>query len=172
VVVDDGSTDSTLEILNNFSYSEKLRIISNRENRGIGYTANTGIKLARGRLVVRVDADDYVSEYFLQTLFLAIHGQDQFKAVTCDYGLVSEDGHNLQARKFSEFPIACGILFEKEALIAVGIYNDNLRVFEEEELMLRFSQKFRILNIPINLYRYRMHADNTSTTVKRNYKEL
>jgi glycosyltransferase involved in cell wall biosynthesis len=162
ILVNDASTDSTLEIMKNFDYSEITTIISNSSNMGIGYTSNVGIRKSHGRYVVRVDADDYVSEYFLQTLFLAIHDQSNYKAVACDYHLVSANGDTVERKKFVETPIACGIMFEKEALVSIGLYRDNLRVFEEIELMERFRAKYPILDLPISLYRYRIHESNTS----------
>ena len=171
ILVNDGSLDSTLEIMQNFEASNMVTILSNRVNMGIGYTANVGIRKSRGRYVVRVDADDYVSEYFLQTLFLAANDQTKFKAVACDYHLVSENGTWLERRLFMENPIACGILFEKEALVEIGLYKDDLRVFEEIELMKRFQEKFRILSVPISLYRYRMHVNNTTRNLSEDCKE-
>ena len=162
LLINDGSSDSTLPIMQNFQNSEIIRITSNESNMGIGFTSNVGIRLAHGRYVVRVDADDYVSEYFLQTLFLAMHDSDKHRAVTCDYHLVSSTGEILGRRNFSEAPIACGIMFEKEALIEIGLYKNDLRVFEEIELLERFLENHLILNLPISLYRYRMHENNTS----------
>lgn len=166
ILVNDASTDSTHEIMRNYDNSENIFIISNASNMGIGYTSNVGIRKSRGRYVVRVDADDYVSEYFLQTLFLALHEQTNFKAVACDYHLVSISGERIERKIFNESPIACGIMFEKEALVDIGLYKDELRVFEEVELMNRFQTKFKIVNIPISLYRYRIHNQNTSINAK------
>lgn len=162
ILVNDGSSDSTDEIMKNFEISKKVRIFSNNSNMGIGFTSNVGIRKSRGRYVVRVDADDYVSEYFLQTLFLAIHDQTYYKAVTCDYHLVTEDGERMERRSSKRFPIACGIMFEKDALIEIGLYKDDLKVFEEIDLMNRFQKRFEVLNLPLSLYRYRMHNENTS----------
>lgn len=162
ILVNDGSTDSTLKVMENYKGIQKVKIKSNEKNMGIGYTSNVGIRMAHGRYVVRVDADDYVSEFFLQTLFLAINDVVNHKAVSCDYHLVSKKGEIIGRKSFPDSPIACGIMFEKEALIDVGLYNNDLRIFEERELLERFLRKYHMLNLPISLYRYRIHEANTS----------
>ena len=163
IIVNDGSTDSTFEIASSFARQKAIRIYSNETNMGIGYSSNVGIKHSHGRYIVRVDADDYVSEFFLQTLFLGFHDNKNYKAVTCDYFTVNADGEFLSSRLFESDPIACGIMFEKQALVNIGLYRKELRVFEEIELMERFKEKYQILHLPIALYRYRIHDRNTSS---------
>lgn len=58
LVINDGSSDSSLEIINNFAKNDdRIRCVS-RGRRGIGYTLNEGISLAKGRFIARMDADD------------------------------------------------------------------------------------------------------------------
>ena len=66
ICVNDGSTDSTPQILN--SYAEKypaIRVI-NQKNGGLSNARNTGIKEARGEYIAFVDSDDWVNETFLE----------------------------------------------------------------------------------------------------------
>ena len=57
-------------------------------------------------------------------------------------------------------PIACGILFRKETLIDIGLYDESFLYNEEVELRLRYLKKYSIERLAIPLYRYRRHADN------------
>ena len=68
VVIDDGSKDRTLEVINNYSAKCDSVHYKTRENRGIGPTRNELIELAQGRYFWFVDADDYVSADSLQVL--------------------------------------------------------------------------------------------------------
>ena len=61
IVVDDKSTDNTLKVLK--SLDRKIKIISNKENKGVGYTFNQGINAAKGNYLVRMDSDDYMYPY-------------------------------------------------------------------------------------------------------------
>ncbi|TOB02668.1 glycosyl transferase, partial [Vibrio parahaemolyticus] len=54
IIIDDGSTDSTVDILNDFS-DERIKIVS-RENKGLIFSLNEGISLAKGSFIARMDA--------------------------------------------------------------------------------------------------------------------
>ncbi|MFZ5366584.1 MAG: glycosyltransferase family 2 protein [Patescibacteria group bacterium] len=56
IVVNDGSTDKTLEILKSSSWQDKIKIISYKKNQGKGYAMATGVEKARGELVIFMDA--------------------------------------------------------------------------------------------------------------------
>ena len=65
VVIDDGSTDSTLSICRMYCYNEKVRLYT-QENRGIAYTRRRLIELARGQYIQFVDADDWVESNLVE----------------------------------------------------------------------------------------------------------
>ena len=56
IVIDDGSTDDSLDEID--VYQSKIRIVA-RENRGVVYTRNEGMSLAKGEFICFLDADDY-----------------------------------------------------------------------------------------------------------------
>jgi len=59
IIVNDGSTKkSTLLLLNNLRRNPKIRVLTNQNNMGVGYSLNRGILAARGKLIARHDADD------------------------------------------------------------------------------------------------------------------
>lgn len=57
IILNDGSTDSSLTIINQYRDNTKVKIIT-QENRGLIYTLNKGIDLAQGQYIARMDADD------------------------------------------------------------------------------------------------------------------
>ncbi len=57
VIIDDGSTDKTVEILNRFS-DERIKRLTNESNIGLTRSLNRGIRFSRGEYIVRQDADD------------------------------------------------------------------------------------------------------------------
>ena len=71
ILVDDASCDSTLEIASSFS-DRRLKIISNKQNRGVSYGRNCGIKAAKGNWIALLDSDDwYAPERLEKLLFVA-----------------------------------------------------------------------------------------------------
>ena len=159
VVVDDGSTDRTAFSVNLFiaRQDEHLRLISHDENRGLPAALNTAIAAARGDLIVRVDSDDFVSKHFLQTLFLFMNLNPWADAVECDYELVNDAEDVIERVRADETPIGCGIMFRRDRMETVGLYEPALRVGEEREFRSRFERQFRIERLAIPLYRYRRH---------------
>lgn len=169
VIVDDASSDETPSIIRRFSnYETGVQVVTNSTQLGIGESANRGLVVSRGRYVVRVDGDDFVSRHFIDFLCVTAMG-NEVSAVRSDYQLVNENGSLLQRVDASKFPIACGILYEKDVLIDVGLYDKTLKIGEDIELENRFSQRHRIFHLPVALYRYRQHGENSSGGWKQNH---
>jgi glycosyltransferase involved in cell wall biosynthesis len=158
IVVNDCSTDKTTEVLKN--YENEVRIFNLEKNVGLSAARNFGIRRAKGQFVVFLDADDYIHSdlVYMQKLFLELN--NTIDAVSCDYYLVDEKGVHLEHISADEKPIACGIMFRKDYLYDIGLYDETFMAREEEDLRIRFVNKYAITRIPLPLYRYRRHADN------------
>jgi len=158
LVIDDASTDHTLRVLE--SFGDWIRIVSLPEQVGLPAACNIGIRNARTRFVVRVDADDYVHEDFLriERLFLALN--TEYDAVACDYTVVNDREEVIERKNAERDPIACGIMFRKDALVNIGLYDEEFRLHEDLELRIRFAQKHTIKRLELPLYRYRRHGGN------------
>lgn len=161
IVVDDASTDNTQQILNN--YREEIKTITFNENKGLSAARNEGVRKARGQYVVFLDADDYIHHDLLKIQSLYLEENHQLDAVSIDYYLVDEKENNREWVKSEDKPIACGIMFRKDLLIEIGLYDEQFRAREEEDLRIRFLQKFSIYPIPLPLYRYRRHDKNLTS---------
>jgi glycosyltransferase involved in cell wall biosynthesis len=157
ICIDDGSTDMTFNILS--KYSDRITVVQNRENQGLPYSLNLGIQKSKGRYLVRVDSDDYVSNNFIELLYYTIVSNPKFDAVACDYITFGEK-HDERITESHKNPIACGIIFKKESLIALGGYNEEFLSHEDKEFRSRFDEKYEVIRLPIPLYRYRLHSDS------------
>jgi glycosyltransferase involved in cell wall biosynthesis len=158
IVVNDCSTDNTIEVLKN--YENELRIYHLEMNVGLSAARNFGIKKAKGQFVVFLDADDYIHSdlVYIQKMFLELN--NTIDAVSCDYFLVNDKEIHLEHVCANEKPIACGIMFRKDYLYEIGLYDESFKAREEEDLRIRFAQKYSITRIPLPLYRYRRHGEN------------
>jgi glycosyltransferase involved in cell wall biosynthesis len=160
IVVNDGSTDGTRRVLANLEFLPQLRIVHNEGNVGLPGSLNTALRLALGRYVVRVDSDDYVARRFLSLTRLFLDMNRHYQAVAVDYVKVDEFENVIERVDCMEQQIACGIMFRKECLFDVGLYDDSFQMREGHELRRRFEQRFRIAHLEFPLYKYRHHGRN------------
>lgn len=158
LVVNDASTDRTSDVLAN--YNDEIRVFNLEENLGLSGARNYAIKKAKGQFVVFLDADDYIHRDMCRTQKLFLEENNKLDAVSCDYHLVDERGSHIKHVNAEEEPIACGIMFRKDFLFEVGLYDESFRAREEEDLRKRWLSKFNIYNVILPLYRYRMHDSN------------
>lgn len=159
IVVNDGSTDATPQILEN--YSDVARVFNLPENVGLSAARNFGIRKARGQNIVFLDADDYLHSESLRVQNLFLNENNAFDAVAIDYYLVNERGQHIEHVSSNDKPIACGIMFRKDHLYNIGLYDEDFKAREEEDLRIRWEQAgYGIYHIPVPLYRYRMHDNN------------
>lgn len=172
IVVDDGSTDKTAYALELFDGD--INVATHYENIGLPAAVNSGLDIARGEYIVRVDSDDYVNEHFLTILATYLDFNEHCVAVSCDYFLVDEDENFIKRESATEVPIACGILFRRESIDVVGRMNEDFLVNEEKEFRRRFEKKYKIEHISIPLYRYRKHEGNLTNDLSKikKYDEL
>tara|TARA_Y100000310_G_scaffold233032_2_gene235878 strand:- start:5722 stop:6339 length:618 start_codon:yes stop_codon:yes gene_type:complete len=158
IVVDDCSTDNSLDILKPFE--ENIFIFQTEENSGVSFAANLGIQKSRGQFFFRVDADDYINEYMsfiMKTYLEANHGAF---CVSSDYTMVDEY-ENMLDRKYAEQEnISCGIMYRRDLFLEAGGYEPKMRHREEEELRKRLGERYSIHHLKIPFYRYRMHKSN------------
>lgn len=68
ILVNDGSTDNSLEICNNYAQKDKRIVVIDKKNEGVSTARNIGMDNAKGRYVAFVDADDYMGEDFLSPM--------------------------------------------------------------------------------------------------------
>lgn len=165
VVVDDASTDRSPYALELFS--DEVQLIRFEENRGLPSALNAGLRQASAKLVVRVDADDYVNSRFVSTLHHFMELNPDFDAVSCDYLLVNNAEVVLDRGNVDEKPIACGIMFRLDQLLELNLYDEDFLSNEDLELRHRFLAKYQIHRIPLPLYRYRRHDENMTNDAQR-----
>ena len=167
IVVDDGSTDDTKNLLKPFRKLAKIMTL--KKNRGLAYARNYAIRNALGKFIVCLDADDYISNNLLLVEHLFLRHNSYIDAVSCDYFIVDKDEEIVKRHDAAEHPIACGIMFYKDKLKEIGLYDESFLMHEDIDLRKRYLTKFNIYNIGLPLYRYRDH-DNNLTKKKKHSK--
>jgi len=170
IVVNDCSTDRTKHILENFV--QDARIFNLEENLGLAGARNFGVKKAKGQFIVFLDADDYLHKETLRLQKLFLEENNRLDAVSVDYYIVDDRGKHIDHINAAEKPIACGVMFRKDFLFNIGLYDEGFRAREEEDLRIRWTRQYNIYNIVLPLYRYRMHDNNLTKNEAEMEKHL
>ena len=171
IIIDDGSRDNTSLVLNNFKeYKHMIRIFKNKKNVGLPKSLNMAIQKSLGRYIVRVDSDDYVDRDFLFLCFKFLDYNKQYQAVAVDYYKVGNLENIIERVSSKKEEIACGVMFRKECIFDIGLYNEKFGMREGHELKKRFEQKYKVGYLEFPLYKYRIHQKNrTRNEKKTNY---
>tara|TARA_B100001093_G_scaffold520456_2_gene616181 strand:+ start:338 stop:997 length:660 start_codon:yes stop_codon:yes gene_type:complete len=165
IIVDDCSKDYTQKVLKNFNL-DNFRFYKNKRNLGLPKSLNKAIKLSYGKYIVRVDSDDFVRRNFVYLTKLFLNLNREYQAVAVDYYKVNNDEEFISKNSAEKNEIACGVMFRKECLFDVGLYNTNFRMREGHEMKIRFQKKHKIGYLNLPLYKYRYHESNRTKNLK------
>jgi glycosyltransferase involved in cell wall biosynthesis len=155
IVIDDGSSDNTLEIIKGFE-DERIRVFNNDHNLGLAATLNFGINNAVGEFVGRMDADDLSlpDRFSAQLDFLTKHprvGVVGGWVRTKQTGKVWESPtqhEQIKATLLFNNPIFHPtVVFRKEILTTENQYNQKLKYAQDYEFWNRLAQVTRLANL-------------------------
>ena len=114
ILVDDGSTDASGEICEEYAAKDSRVKVVRRRNGGMAAARNTGLDLVSGEYVAFVDSDDYICETMFETLRRAIVENDADLA-QCNFERVKDDGKPAPSRLQAP-PLFDGVLSSENAL--------------------------------------------------------
>ena len=174
LVINDGSTDKTFEILN--KYEQSIRIF-NRKNSGIEKSFNFALKKIKGNFFVRLDSDDYLDPNFLNNFKKYLHKDYDF--FYSNYEIINANDKMIFRSDLPEFNkeeifsrgdfLASGTIYKKEVLNFCNGYNEDVKNngLENYEFILELIQNnCRGLLIDKILWYYRVHNNNLSKLKK------
>lgn len=169
IVVDDCSTDNSRMIIDSFE-DEIVRVYL-PENLGVAGASNAGIKRALGSLIIRVDADDYISENTLLFLSEILLQNKNIGFVYADHIRVDDQENFLERVNLDNLQNildhGAGIMFRKSHLETVGLYDPTMRHADDYDLLKRYYKNFDGYYLRLPLYRYRQHSGNQTKLGKR-----
>lgn len=168
LVIDDGSTDRTGEILSKCG-DERLRVVRHHSGVGVAATLNEGLRLARTEYVVRMDADDVSRPGRVEAQVLFMDRNPEVGICGTWIRFIGEEegtvirypGHPDAIRCLLLFNNALAhpaAIFRREMLEANAVaYDPGCLHAEDYDLWVRASRRFRLANIPRVLLDYRVH---------------
>lgn len=180
ILVDDGSTDSTLAVAEEYVKADARFRIVRQENAGVCAARNTGINLARYDWLLFLDADDWIVPEHLKLMTQELEVDINLDAVYCGWAFITPDGYEV----FRDIPDQTGDLFaihaegcpyaihafivSRRVVEAVGGFDPDLIVCEDWDLWQRISRigaRFKAINKM--LAPYRMRATSASMDGRR-----
>jgi cellulose synthase/poly-beta-1,6-N-acetylglucosamine synthase-like glycosyltransferase len=184
IVVDDGSTDRSLKVLQQIR-DDRLVVLRN-QGKGIADAMNTGLAAARGKLIARCDADDCYPEgrLFRQVNWLMQH--PEAGAVCGGYGVIDPRGQSVTAFEWSEKieditgelqtgytrTHLCTFVMRTEIVRSIGGFRPYFVTAEDVDLQLRLADAARVWYLPGVCYHYRLHETSITHTKSSTEREF
>lgn len=175
VVVDDGSTDDTPDVLAQFSRDHRVRIFRREDNQGLVASLAKGLTHCRGSLVARLDADDLMLPGRIERQVAVFDADPDVVLSASAYERVDGDGvvqrrpvppldHAALAMAMSVGNYLChsSVMFRAEAVRQVGGYDPHWFPIEDYDLWLRLLEHGRYVGVPEVGVRYLENPDGIS----------
>ena len=170
VVVDDCSTDASAEILRCYQ-DPRLRVVRNDENVGCYESANIGLRLARARYVARLDSDDISMPNRLEQQYARLENDPDLAICAASFEVIDENGSTKRAIRarfgagqlyyyltFANCLAHSSVCFRRDVVLALGGYNERLRVAGDYDLWHRVSRVAKVVQIDEVLVKWREHS--------------
>ena len=178
LIVDDASTDNTIQIIKSIN-DPRIRLIKNKTNQGIAYNRNLAIKEAKGKYLAMIDGDDLALPTRLEKQITFLEKNTNYGILGTGVVNIDKDGRELnKAVKYSipdeEIParmlfnnyIATSSVMIRKSYIKDIKFKKDFIVAEDYEVWIRLIRRCKIGHIREPLTKYRIHDDSIS--VKKN----
>jgi glycosyltransferase involved in cell wall biosynthesis len=179
LIVDDGSTDTTAEIISFFN-DPRISLIHHPVNMGIAVALNTGLFSARGKYIARFDADDICLPERLAVQFNFLAANDDYMVIGSNAEYIDESGEHLfsficightdeeiKKRMALQCPfIHSSVMFKKEAVLLVGGYSIHAHNFEDYFLWTQLKGFGKFNNISHTLIKVRFNPSSVTIDEK------
>jgi glycosyltransferase involved in cell wall biosynthesis len=179
LIIDDGSTDSSSEVIRSYT-DPRIRLIKNGENIGLTCSLNKGLKLARGEYIARMDADDISLPERLEREIAIADVHPEITVVTT--GFANFVNSFRKDNKDSENKVGVdeiewigfedllegnkvfhgSVLFRRKNILDIGGYDERLPKAQDYDLWLRVSRNAEIIKLKRILFLRRLHFDCVS----------
>ncbi len=163
IVINDGSTDTTDEILDSFN-DPKLTVI-HQSNHGMLQAGYDGLEQAQGEYIIFLDGDDELAPSALTSLTAGI-GDAVFAYSDYTEVNVGEGSQKYVSCSNIFNTLAAGILFHKGSLLKIGFWDTSM-IFPEYDLLIRLMAEHKSVHIAEALYVYNRHPNSFTADTER-----
>lgn len=175
IVINDCSTDSTLEIISEFALQDsRIKVITNPINKKLPASLNIGHQSATGDYITWTSDDNLYKPNAFET-YLHHLQNSMSHIVYTDFDLINDNGVVLKRRNLSQPEylingncVGASFLYKREVYESLKEYNENLFLVEDYDFWLRALTKFKFSYAPESLYFYRSHGESLSSQIGKN----
>lgn len=181
IIIDDGSTDGTKKILKEFSQQDpRIKLICRRKNIGQpGFVRNLnfGLKIARGRYIARMDADDISNKYRLEKQLRYLEKNKNVFLLASSAEIVNSKGKHLWFAKLPRHPYLLQKLQERNLIMHDSImfindkrtfYREKIHYAQDYDFYLNIISREKIIeSLPEPLISVRIYPDTDRIDKKR-----
>jgi glycosyltransferase involved in cell wall biosynthesis len=156
IIVNDGSHAVVAKLLEEMADRDaRIRLVVNESNIGLTKSLNRGLKIARGKFIARMDADDWSHPERLAQQIAFLQSNPKVKVVGTDVVIVDDEGKerhkvalsnfNTMRRIFRRNCLVHGsLMYDRETLQEIGGYDEEFRLAQDYDLSLRIAERFMI----------------------------
>ena len=175
VIIDDGSTDATLEMLQRYQEADRRVRVHHQEHAGLTASLNRACGRARGAYLARMDADDVAFPARLERQVEFLDRHPPVALVGSAVVRIDEQGREIKrsdcptshaeiVRALAEYNCFTHptVMLRKDMLEAVGGYREAYRQAQDYDLWLRLAERHELANLADPLLYYRVYADQVS----------
>ncbi|MDD2367951.1 MAG: glycosyltransferase [Sulfuricurvum sp.] len=174
ICVNDGSTDTSLEILQHYASKDSRIILFNKENNGVGSARNTGLQQAKGEYIFISDSDDYLLKPTALFLLYTTASEQNLDILSFDFTLVGEIESEYRSKSKANI-ISDGkeFLIQSDNIVMVWnklykrSYLDSIHflyaeiIYEDDESLPRlYINASRVMHLDTLLYAYRQRSNS------------
>jgi glycosyltransferase involved in cell wall biosynthesis len=176
IIIDDGSDDGSRSIIE--KYSPRANVFSVfQKNKGLNASNNVAFKMARGKYIMRLDADDFLAPQAVEIMTSELERNSDCALVFPDYYLVDKEEkvieqvirHNFEKDvSLLDQPAhgAC-TLIRKSILESIGGYDQTFSIQDGYDLWLNIIDKYPVRNVNLPLFYYRRHDKSITSNEKK-----
>lgn len=179
IIIDDGSTDRTEEIIKSYPDS-RILYLKNKQNLGIVKTLNIGLMAARGEFIALMNADDISSSERLEKQYKFLQRKKDVSLVGSSAEYINQEGgllkNEIKSSNYNlikwqmlfDFSFINGSIFFRSEILKnlIGYKEIEGDCVEDYEFLLRVCEKYQVSNIKDKLYRYRVYGSSVSSLKK------
>lgn len=187
IVINDGSIDNSSNILKKYADKDNRVVLVERENKGLTKSLNEGCRLAKGKYIARMDADDISIEDRLLKQYEFLERNADVVMVGSEVEIIDEQGlelgprgtvldsHNIRKRLLLgdgstlTHPV---IMARRDAMKKIGYYDEEFTTSQDLDLFLKITEVGSAVNLSETLLLYRQHKQSVNSTKNETWSKF